>query len=316
MVIETLSRPGLAILCILAGALGITINDVLIKALSGGYPLHEMVFLRALIAMPLMLLLVKLEGGFHLLRTDRPWPHLLRCGLIIFSNMSYFAALAVLPLAEAMALFYIAPLLITLLSVPLLGEKIGPWRIGAVLVGLIGVIIMQRPWASGADFPASRLVLLLPVVSAAAYAANSILTRRLGARARASVLSTYVQVTFLFVGAGFWLIAGDGHYAEGSTNASIIFLLRAWVWPNASDWWLILMLGLNSGLIGYCLSQAYRLGRAAAIAPFEYLTVPMAVFAGYIVFSEIPSPVVWAGITLIISAGLVTVWREARHREA
>jgi S-adenosylmethionine uptake transporter len=313
---DTLSRPGLAIICILAGTVGITINDVLIKALSGGYPLHQMVFLRALIALPLSLGLVLLEGGLHKLRTDRPFTHLLRCVLVIFSNMSYFAALAVLPLAEAMALFYVAPLLITLLSVPFLGEKIGPWRIGAVLIGLLGVVLMQRPWASAADLPASRLVLLLPVISACGYAINSILTRRLGARAPASVLSTYIQATFLIVALGFWAVAGDGRFAEGATNRSVIFLLRPWVWPAPEDWSLFVLLGVNSGLIGYCLSQAYRLGRAATIAPFEYLAVPMAVVAGFMVFGEVPLPIVWAGTILIIGAGLVTVWREAHNRNA
>ena len=314
MAIETLSRPGLAILCILVGTVGITLNDVLIKALSGGYPLHQMVFLRAALALPLTLLLVQLEGGFGLFRTTRPGLHLARCALVIFSNLTYFAALAVLPIAEAMALFYIAPVLIALLSVPLLGERIGPWRIAAVLVGLAGVVVMQRPWASGADLPAQRLVLLLPVISAMAYAVNSILTRRLGASAPASVLSGWIQVTFLIVGAGFWLVAGDGRHVTDTASPSAIFLLRAWVWPAPQDWALFVLMGVNSTLIGYCLAQAYRLGRAATMAPFEYLAVPMAVGAGYLVFGDVLDPVAVIGISLILGAGLVTVWREARAK--
>lgn len=314
MAIETLSRPGLAILCVLVGTVGITLNDVLIKALSGGYPLHQMVFLRAALALPITLALVQLEGGVRLFRTTRPAAHLLRCALVIVSNLTYFAALAVLPMAEAMALFYIAPVLITLLSVPLLGERIGPWRIGAVLVGLAGVMIMQRPWASTADLPATRIVLLLPVLAAMAYAVNSILTRRLGASAPASVLSAWIQGTFLLVGAGFWAVAGDGRFAQGVSDPSLIFLLRAWVWPAPGDGWLFVLMGVNSALIGYCLAQAYRLGRAATMAPFEYLAVPMAVAVGYVVFGDVLDGVAVTGIILILGAGLVTVWREARQR--
>ncbi len=314
MAIETLSRPGLAILCILIGTIGITLNDVLIKSLSGGYPLHQMVFLRAALALPITLALVQIEGGVRLFRTTRPALHLLRCALVIFSNLTYFAALAALPIAEAMALFYIAPLLITLLSVPMLGERIGPWRIGAVLIGLAGVIVMQRPWAAGADLPAARIVLLLPVLAAMGYAVNSILTRQLGASAPASVLSAWIQGTFLIVGAGFWAVAGDGRFADGVTNPSLTFLLRAWVWPAPGDWALFALMGANSALIGYCLAQAYRLGRAATMAPFEYLAVPLAVVAGYVLFGDVLDPVAVLGITLILGAGLVTVWREAKIR--
>lgn len=309
---DTLSRPGLAILCILVGTVGITLNDVLIKTLSGGYPLHQMVFLRALLALPLTLGLVMMEGGLHLFRTTRAPMHLLRCALVIFSNTTYFAALAVLPIAEAMALFYVAPLLITLLSVPMLGERIGPWRIGAVLVGLAGVIVMQRPWAATADLPAARIVLVLPVLAAMGYAVNSILTRRLGAAAPASVLSAWIQGTFLILGAGFWAVAGDGRFVTPDSGPSATFLLRSWVWPAPADWVLFVLLGLNAALIGYCMAQAYRLGRAATMAPFEYLAVPMAVVAGYLLFGDVLDPVAVVGITLILGAGLVTVWREAR----
>ncbi len=314
MGIDTLSRPGLAILCILVGTVGVTLNDVLIKTLSGGYPLHQMVFLRAGLALPITLALVQLEGGLQLFRTTRAPLHLLRCGLVIFSNMTYFAALAVLPIAEAMALFYIAPLLITLLSVPMLGERIGPWRIGAVLVGLVGVVIMQRPWATADALPAARIVLLLPVLAAMGYAVNSILTRQLGASTSASVLSSWIQITFVVVGAGFWAVAGDGRFAEGVTNPSVTFLLRAWVWPAPGDWALFALLGVNSALIGYCLAQAYRLGRAASMAPFEYLAVPMAVVAGFTVFGDVLDPIAITGITLILGAGLITIWRETRVR--
>ena len=293
---------------ILAGMLAISLNDMLIKFLSGGYPLHQMVFVRSAIGILFSLLLVQVEGGWHILRPDRPFLHLARGLLVVTANMTYFAALAVLPLAEATALFFAAPLFITLLSIPLLGEKVGPWRIGAVVAGFAGVLVMLRPWEGALDVP--RLVLLLPVVAALTYALMQLLTRKLGATAKASAMAVYIQGTFLLVAAGFYLVAGDGRFAEGVENESLVFLLREWVWPEGRDLWLFLALGANSAVIGYSLSAAYRAADVATVAPFEYVALPLAVIWGWFVFAEWPSGPVWAGIALIMGAGLFVFLRE------
>lgn len=297
-----------AIACVLAGVGAISINDVLIKQLSGGYPLHQMVFIRSAIGIVFSLMLVQIEGGFAILRTRTPGLHLLRGGLVVISNLTYFAALAVIPLAEATALFFVAPLMITLLSIPLLGEKVGPLRLAAVSVGFCGVVLMMRPWASETDVP--RLVLFLPVLAALTYALNQILTRRLGASTRASAMAVYIQGIFLIVSLGFFVVAGDGRYAVGVENGSLQFLLRAWIWPEGTDRWLFLGLGLNSAIIGFALAQAYRLADAAVVAPFEYIGLPLAIFWGWVIWGEVPVPVVWIGSALILGSGLFVFVRE------
>jgi S-adenosylmethionine uptake transporter len=236
--------------------------------------------------------------------------HAFRGLLVVLSNMTYFLALAVLPLADATALFFVAPLFITVLSIPILGEKVGPLRIGAVLVGFAGVVIMQRPWASGDELDASRIVLLLPVVSALTYALLQLMTRRLGATTTASAMSVYIQLAFVVVSGAFWLVAGDGRFAEGQENASLQFLFRAWQWPAEGDWWPLIGLGLNSAVIGYCLSQAYRLADAAVVAPFEYIGLPLAVFWGWLLWADLPDVTVWIGMALIIGSGLFVFLRE------
>lgn len=298
----------MAIAFVIGGILCISVNDLMIKQLSGAYPLHQSVFLRSGIGILFSLVLVQMEGGFSILRTRHPWWHALRGILIVVANMTYFAALAAMPLADATALFFAAPLFITLLSIPMLGEKVGPLRLSAVVVGFIGVIIMQRPWDSAMDVP--RIVLLLPVVAALTYALNQILTRKLGVETKASALAVYIQATFIVVSIGFFVVAGDGRYAVGQTNESLIFLLRAWTWPTAEDWPYFIALGVNSAAIGYCLSQAYRLADAATVAPYEYLGLPLAVFWGWVVFSDLPEWEVWVGITLILGAGLFVFLRE------
>lgn len=304
------NKSGLAILFILFGVLAISVNDMLIKQLSGQYPLHELVFLRSVLGLAFSVFLVQMEGGWRILKTRQPVLHAIRGLLIVAANMSYFAALAALPLADATALFFAAPLLITLLSIPILGEKVGILRMTAVLVGFCGVILMQRPWAGVDTLEASRLVLLLPVFAALMYALNQLMTRKLGVSSKASALSVYIHMSFIVVSLVFYLVAGDGRFAAGTENASVEFLLRAWIWPVGIDWWFILGMGANAAIIGYCLSQAYRIADAATVAPFEYVGLPLAVFWGWLIFAQLPVWEVWAGIALILGSGLFVFPRE------
>lgn len=307
---DTENRQTLGIAIIVIGIFAISINDMLFKALSGDYPLHQLVFMRSAIGLTISLMIVHFEGGWRILKTRRPGLHALRGLLIVAANMSYFAALAALPLAEATALFFAAPLFITLLSIPLLGEKVGVLRFSAVLIGFLGVVIMQRPWADTETLSVPRLVLLLPLFAALTYALTQIMTRKLGVETKASALSAYIQTTFLVVSLIFFLVAGDGRFAQGHDNPSMQFLLRAWVWPKGNDWWVVLGLGLNAGIIGYCLSQAYRLADAATLAPFEYVGLPLAVFWGFVMFAELPAAEVWIGMALILGAGIFVFVRE------
>ncbi|MCT4369133.1 DMT family transporter [Yangia mangrovi] len=311
-----LHRPGLGIALICAGVAGISINDMLIKLLSGGYPLHQIVATRAAVGLCIILVMLKLEGGWKLLRSDTPLLHLARGVLVVLANMSFYASVAIIPLGQATALFFVAPLFITLLSVPILGEKVGPWRLGAVFVGFLGVVVMQQPWAEAPEgAEASRLVLLLPVISALLYALLQVLTRKLGVTTRASALAVHLQVMFLVVSAGFYLVAGDGRYMDSFESEAARFLLRPWVLPSPGDALVFLALGCISGCVGYAMSASYRMSDAAVIAPFEYVGLPLAIFWGWLMFGEWPIPATWIGCALIVGAGLVVFLRE-RSRAA
>ena len=303
-----------AITFILVGMSCISVNDTLIKFLSDGYPLHQMVFVRSVIAVAASSVLLKMEGGLRLLRTDRPALHAVRALLVVIANMTFFASIAVMPLAAATALFFVAPLFITLLAVPVLGEHIGPPRIAAIVVGLIGVGVMMAPGTDWRGIPWWNL--LLPVFAAGCYAGMQVLTRKLGVRSAASAMAIYIQATFVVVSVGFFLVAGDGRLAGDDPSRATEFLFRPWVWPRPGDLWKFAVLGLMSAFIGYSLSQAYRLGTAAVVASYEYIALPLAIFWGWVVFDEVPAPVVWIGIALIAGAGLAVFAREralARH---
>ena len=304
-----MTRPGLAIGLLLVAMVCISINDMLIKEMSGDYPLHQIVFIRSAIGILFTLVFVRMEGGLGILRTRRPWLHFLRASLLVGANVLFFAGLAALPLAEVSALFFVAPLMITLLSVPVLGQPVGPRRLIACGVGFLGVLVMLAP-GQGALHDASPWTLMLPVLAAACYAGMQVLTRKLGAESRASALSFYIQATFLLVGLTFWAVAGDGRCAEGISDPSLQFLLRAWRWPAPEDLWVFGLIGVIVGGLGYAMAQAYRLGDPATLAPFEYVALPLAVFWGVVIFGEWPAPRSWLGIALIVGAGLFVFLRE------
>jgi S-adenosylmethionine uptake transporter len=289
---------------ILVGMVVITLQDSAIKWMSPNYALHQIMLSRAVLALFISLGLMRYEGGFHLFRTKFLGWHLARGMLIVIANMTFFLAVAAMPLAEAVAIFFVAPLFITVMSIPILGEKVGPRRLAAVLVGLVGVIVVMRPGQG-----IFQWVALLPVVAALSYASMQMLSRKLGETDRASTMAFYIQVTFITVSLAIGLGIGDGRFA-GTDNSSLDFLLRAWRVPEAKDIWLFVWCGISSGFGGYLLGQAYRLGEAAIVAPFEYVALPLAVSWGYLVWGDLPDRTAFAGMALILGSGLYVLYRE------
>ena len=302
------SKSGYAILFIVLGMFFISVNDMVIKRFSGEYPLHQMVFFRSAIGMFFTLILIHLEGGWRLLKTDQPGLHALRAVMVFASNMTYFAALAVLPLPDATALFFIAPIMITVLSISILGERVGPRRWGAVIVGFCGTLIMVRAQGSTRG-DVSIGIYLLPILAAFFYATMQVLTRKL-AKTKASAMAFYIQITFVLFCGSSGLIVGNGQFADGVQHPSLVFLLRAWIVPSAADMSYFVLIGILATGVGYCLSQAYRSAPAATVAPFEYVLLPMSIMWGWVIFADWPGLPVWFGSAIIIAAGLYVIWRE------
>ena len=303
----------LGIACVVGAITLFVLQDALIKWLSGDYPLHEIVLVRAASAIAVTLFVMRLEGGIHLLRTHRLGLLLTRSALLVLANCAFCLALAAMTIAEATSIFFVAPLLITALSALVLREPVGPRRWAAVCVGLAGVIVMLRPGEG-----VLRLVALLPIAAAAAYALMQTITRRLGITERASTIAFYAQTGFIVASVTIGLVAGDGRFAPDD-DPSLAFLLRAWTAPSVGDAALFLGIGVMNGIGGYLMSQAYRISQPAAIAPFEYVALPMAVLWGVVFFGDWPDLVTYAGMALICASGLYVLHREtvvARARRA
>lgn len=301
------SARGIA--CLLGGVAVFTVQDLILKLLSGQYPLHQAMVLRSVTALPLLLALVMLDGGLKTLATPG-WKWMLARGVIMFAAFtSYYLALAALPIATTVALYFSAPLFITVLSVAFLGESVGPRRWLAVAAGFAGVVVMVRPGSELFEWAA-----LLPVFCGLAYGVSMIAARRLGASETAAAMAFYGNAVFLACGLLLAAVLGGGAFAD-EEHRSLAFLLRGWTRPPAADLALMMACGVIAAAGLTLLTQAYRVAEANVVAPFEYSALVWGVLFGWLAFRDWPDPVAWTGIAIIVGAGLYVLYRESRAKE-
>lgn len=275
-----------------------SVHDVMIKWISGTYPVHEIVLIRSCIAILPIVVIVRWRGGFKRLKTRCLAGHVIRSLLMFASYISFYLALSALPIAVCASLFFSSPIFITILSVVFLKEKVAFCSWIAVFAGFSGVIIMLKPGAEVMD-PAAFLALL----SAFFYAIGSIMTRSLGKTESGLSLLFYLMVVYTIASAV--LAFAVSHIAvTGSVHPSMEFFLRAWQVPALDDLFFFLSIGLIASVGIYCLTQAYRLEDPSKVAPFEYVAVPLGAFWGYYLWNDILDLQTMVGILLIMGSGL------------
>ncbi|MBC2835869.1 DMT family transporter [Paragemmobacter straminiformis] len=296
------SAKGVAFL--VAGVAVFSMQDLILKLLSGEYPLHQAMVLRSLTAIPFLLALVHYEAGLKSLFTPGTLA-MIRRGVIMFlAYTCYYIALPALPMATTVALYFSAPLFITMLSVLMLGEHVGPRRWLALVAGFVGVVIMVRP--TGAVF---EWAALLPVFSGFAYALSMISARRLGTTESAAALAFWGNAVFLAAALVLSAILGTGSYGT-EVHPSLAFLLRGWAMPTAFDLMLMMSCGVIAAVGLTLLTQAYRIAEASVVTPFEYTGMIWSVIYGWVFWRQWPDLTAWGGISIIIGAGLYVLWRE------
>lgn len=294
----------LGVLCLCAGIGLFAIQDLILKLLSDSYPLSEAMVLRGATALPILVLLAMRDGGIGTLFTPAMGRMVLRGAVMFLAYAAYYIALPALPIATAVALYFSAPLFITVLSVIWLKESVGWRRWSAVALGFAGVLVMLRPGTGAVDAAA-----FLVLASGLCYAVSMILARRLGQTETAAAMAFWGNFVFLMIALALALAFGDGRFAMDS-HPSLAFLFRAWVWPNPIDAALMCGCGIIAALGLTLLTQAYRIADSNAVAPFEYSYMLWAVIWGWVFFSEWPDLLSWAGIAIIVAAGLLVLWRE------
>lgn len=303
-----LSRNTAGILFLIAGIAVFAVQDLILKLLSGTYPLHQAMVLRSLTAVPFLLGLVALNGGLATLVTPGLGRMIGRGFVMFVAYTSYYLALAALPLATTVALYFAAPLFITLLSVLMLNEKVGPLRWLAVFAGFVGVVIMVRPGSDLFDWAAP-----LAVLSGMTYGASMVSARRMGTAETAAALAFWGNAVFLLCAVILSGVFGTGAF-NGEGHKSIAFMTRGWVLPTGFDTLLMMACGVIAAAGLTLLTQAYRISQSSVVAPFEYTALIWGVLYGWIFWSDWPDTTGWVGITIIVGAGLFVIWRERMEK--
>lgn len=293
----------IGIASLLMGVLIFSTHDAIIKSLSGEYAVTQATVVRGIVALPILLCFVHMEGGLRQIASRSSAVLTLRGLILLAGYTAYYMAFPALPLATAAALFFTAPLFITLLAALFLGEKVG-WRaVLAVVIGFSGVLIMMAP-----GFERFEPAILLSLVSACAYATAQVLARKLGVSELASVMTFYQNGVYLL---GATLIAAlfHGLGLTSATHPSLDFLVRPWVVPTLTDLLLMGACGVIAAFGFTLLTHAYRTAEANLITVFEYTGLIWAPLWGFLFFAEVPGPRVVIGIALIIGAGLLVAFK-------
>lgn len=305
---ESSDRLGLGIGSIQAAVLLFVFADLIMKDLLGVFPVWQLQFLRSFLGLIPFALIAWLFLGSNAFKAAQPQLHLIRGILGFVAYSTYYVALSYMPIAQTAALFYTSPILITLFSVPMLGEKLGIHRILAVVIGFCGVLVIIRPDAAGFS-PFS----LLPILCAVCYAISMIIIRRAAVTESAVTVAFYTNVSF----ASFSLLAsgiGWSFLPEVPPDGPLNALLKPWTSPHDSQWLMLAVLAL-SGVGGHLLiAKAYRSAPASVIAPFDYTYLVWAPILGYFLLDEVPAESTLAGIGMIMGSGLYIGYRESRTR--
>ncbi len=278
------------IIAIVACMASYTINDVLVKEILRHYPAGEVIFVRGIMTSVLI-------GGIALAFGHGPQLRMITSKRLaarsVFDGLStagFIAALAHMQLANLSAVLQVAPLIITALSVPMLGEKVGIRRWIAVIVGFLGVLVIIRPGMGNMEW-----AMLLPLGMACTSALYQINTR--------SLAQTDNPVTTL------WYTA-----LTGSVIASAVMPF-VWQTPSAKDWALMVLLGALGTIGHFVLINAYARASASVLAPFVYTQFIWSIIVGYILFANLPDGFTWLGAAIVAASGIYTAYRERVRRQ-
>lgn len=278
-------RTGTAMLLFSLGIFCFAVNDALGKWLVSDYPVGEIMLIRS-VGVSLFLLPMMAADPDSRQVPAQLGLHGLRILVMAGDTFAFYYATRTLPLADVMTFYLAAPLFVTVMAVLLLGERIGPWRIAAVLLGFVGVVIALQP--SGRALAPGAVVAL---GGSLMFASAMVITRRLRQSHWVTLLAGQ------FAGAG--VIGGVASSFD-------------WVRPSLFDAGLMLLVGLVSMMCFVSINRALRLAQASVLAPFQYGSIVWAVLLGWIIWGDLPTPAMWTGIACIVASGAIVWLRERR----
>lgn len=288
---STASKPLYGVLLVLCAGLLLATHDGVSKYLTHIYPLIMVIWLRYFVQTIAMIILFFPKMRLAIIRTRRPWLQLLRAISLLSISLLFIGGLRYIPLAEATAVMFLAPLIVTVLSALVLHEHVSKGQWAAVAVGFLGVLFIVRP--GGALFTPA---ILLPVCASFCFAIYQLITRRLA--------STDHAVTSNFLSGLFGVIALTtllpGEYTLDVTNTDLLFMLA---------------LGLLAMTAHMLLTMALKYSTAATLAPFTYAQIVFAGVVGYLAFGQIPDNWSIFGVLIISCSGLAVAYLQ-HHSQA
>lgn len=283
---NTGDRPLLGVTLLLACLLLMAAMSALVKLLGEGYPVQQILLFRFGFAALTFAFLVPGSGGMATLKTDRPIDHAIRTGSGIIALSTFFFAITAIPIADATAISYAAPVFIVVLSIVFLGERIGIQRWLAVIVGFVGMILIAKPGVVTLD-----IGYIAAIVSAVTSAMVAVWLRRLAPTEKTVTIGLYYNVTGTVV-IGLWVVS------------------TGWITPDPVDLALMVLLGVIAGPQQYLFAASYRFAEASLLAPIDYAILIFAAAIGYLFWGEVPSLTTWIGCAIITGSGIFVAYRE------
>lgn len=273
-----------------------TSQDAIVKYLTGTFPAYETVAFRGLMAIPFLLFWQARGVGFAALKTPMLRLVVLRSLILCTAYFAFVLAIAVMPLANAVAIYFTMPFFMAAMVGRGLGEKVPLYRWLAIGIGFVGVMITLRPGVSTFQ-PAS----LLAFYSAFGYAVGQMMSRHLSQTVPPIVISNWQNVFYI----GFSILVGLIVYASGYSGTDLMpSLTKSFQWPQSSEFLKLIALGIFSAVSATAFISAYKNAEANFVAPFEYTAMIWAVLFGIFVFNDFPDFYTWVGAAVVIGAGL------------
>ncbi len=283
------NRNQLGLLYMFMSVCAFSIMDLLVKW-SQEYPTGEVLFFRGFFGLIITYFLIPKDKLKSFYKTDRKLEHFFRCFAGIIALIAIVVALRELPLAVVVSLSYAAPLFITVLSIFLLGEKVGIFRWIAVLIGFVGVLVISEPGFSEVNY-----LYILPIIFCIGMAFVTITIRKLSTSEPVWLISIFFTLTITFV--------------------SLFTIPFGWILPSLNDFILLALIGVTGGGANLLLTQSYKLSEVSLVAPLKYLSLIFAILFGYLIWDEIPSYKNLVGAALVITASLIILRREIYYNK-
>ena len=294
----------LAITYIMLGMTAFALQDTVIRLLAVDISILQVMFARSVVALILLTLFLKITKKEIILKTEFPKLSIFRTVMFILAFVFYYIGLHYLTFAEATALFFTAPVFLTIFSGIFLKEKIGLIRWAIIVYGFIGVLFIVSP-----DINSFNIYMIYPILCAAGYSANMIIIKYTSEKDNVYTQTLHVYIATIIICP---IITFSGIFLDfGNSNSEVLnFLFRDWFFNDPKSLFMIFVVGV-SVIFGFVfLFNAYRHGRPYIIAPFEYIFLIWAVILGWFIWSETVDLKTWTGIAIIVSAGIFILYRE------